>query len=86
MSLAEVEQIIGLPPGDYGRDKNFGVAEHAGPPAPARHWKNWAGDHWIISVEFDPEGKVSSCALVDRRGLSVQKQTRWERVKALLGY
>lgn len=87
MSLSDVEKIIGLPPGDYSPGQEFGVAAHAGGQAPAPHWKNWGGKHWIISVEFDKEGMVSRAAILKRGSISSMKgnQTFWKRLRARMG-
>ena len=86
MSLVDIEQIVGLPPGDYSPGQPFAVAAQAGGQT-GLQWRNWAGKRWIISVAFDQEGRVSHATLVERKATSPTKdhETSWQRLRAWLG-
>jgi hypothetical protein len=57
-SEAEVEEILGGPPGDYrrgSRSMTFDVALDAIPP---NVLKRWRGDEGLALIQFDPDGRV----------------------------
>lgn len=58
MSLNQVEDLLGVPPGKYA----IGNVDHtfsawSGPAIP---WTTWAGNEGMIRVAFDAEGNVWS--------------------------
>src|SRR5262249_18492619 len=80
MTLTEVEQLLGCPPGDYCATARIHVAARAGPN------RNWGSRRWVVFVRFDQSGKVIDSSLVDRRTLSAQKQPLGEGAAGRRGF
>jgi hypothetical protein len=63
MSLAEVEHILGGPPGNYG------TGPSVPPPLPYGNrymsWDEWQGDGGMVLVQFDDDGRVFDKAHFD---------------------
>jgi hypothetical protein len=77
MTAGDVQGVIGLPPGDYTRGlrgvggpsshvrfgfplEEIGAGEHGQTVA-----KEWGGDYYAISVEFDRRGAAVACYLME---------------------
>jgi hypothetical protein len=63
MSLAEVEALLGGPPGDYGFHEGGPVSEvkaSGWPEDPSLIVKTWTNDETKLEVAFDAQGKVAS--------------------------
>ena len=61
MTQAEVEQVLGMPPGDYStRPTNFLCASTTSSPMPKemRYHRSWAGNDLLVDVYFDQNGRV----------------------------
>jgi SmpA / OmlA family len=62
MSRAEVEDILGGPPGDFstGGDVYSTSYSISDGPAPTRRgpWESWYGNEGVIFVGFDEQGRV----------------------------
>jgi hypothetical protein len=91
MPRAEVETIIGLPPGEYyrrlGKLPHFVVLEEKGEVR--RDWRplpkvNWVGSDYLISVSFDDD-LVEYCMLFGLSGTS-QRQGVLEQIRGWLGW
>jgi hypothetical protein len=83
MSQADVEAVLGVPPGAYGRG---GIAEIASSNSilvfdPSWRTECWAGDTISIQVSFDTDGRVAwkSYSVILR-----EQETFWERLRRLL--
>lgn len=63
LSLAEVESLLGGPPGDYGFHDGGPVSEVLAsdwPGDPSLIVKTWTNDEAKLEVAFDAQGKVAS--------------------------
>src|SRR5262245_24662970 len=61
MTPVEVEQVLGMPPGDYStRPTNFFPHSISGLPMPKemRYHRSWAGNDLLLDVYFDQYGRV----------------------------
>ena len=72
MTLAEVETILGAPPGNYSTTGRMPPA--VGPDAyhPTPHYESWVADEASVTFWFDEEGRVvmeASCS--SARGASL---------------
>jgi hypothetical protein len=79
MTLAEVEEILGVPPGDYTTTPTTSLSDGWMGPGD----KEWAGDDGVISVWFDPQGRILAANLAPvspRTGL-----TWFERLQMWFG-
>jgi hypothetical protein len=64
MTQAQVEEIIGAPPGDYGVSKcELDVWHSDSMRLPAWTCKQWLGQHDAITVWLDAEGKVADLSI-----------------------
>jgi hypothetical protein len=57
MTLAEVETLLGAPPGDYSTTGK-GVVGRDASPLPTWYYKSWSADDAGVTVWFDNEGWV----------------------------
>src|SRR5947209_5208858 len=59
MTRAEVEAILGGPPGDYRVRSRAVTIDVALAPVPGRVLEKWRGDAGIALVQFGPDGRVA---------------------------
>jgi hypothetical protein len=59
MTLAEVEEILGVPPGDYTTGPTTSLCDGWLGPGD----REWAGDDGVISVWLDPQGRILAANL-----------------------
>lgn len=94
MTLAEIEAIVGLPPGDYTtrpsviqcaadqEDVAGAYFEYGSRDDPKRRWREWIGDQGLIVVRLNAESKVSDSGFCDVRPA---EPSFLERLRKLLG-
>src|SRR5262245_30954410 len=59
MSRAEVEKLMGGPPGDYTRGRySAGVIRRNFPNFPPTGWQMWTGSNGCFMIQFDEDGNV----------------------------
>lgn len=58
LTRAEVDELVGLPPGDYTAHKNAPGGFRSSPGVPPPLW--WASDEGCLVVWFDADGLVIS--------------------------
>ena len=72
MTRAEVESLLGCPPGHYSK---YPVITHAGHSKAYVAWTSWVSEEGEILVLFDPEGKVARKAHL--RVVPIGDSTLW---------
>lgn len=88
MSQAEVEAILGGPPGDFtaGRVTYIGGGDYAHPPLrgpePVLRWEQWSGNAGRAQVGFDEQGAVWGWRF--QYGLPQQPPSLAEQIRAWL--
>jgi hypothetical protein len=79
MTLAEVEAILGVAAGDYATEPTTSHCNGWWGPGD----KEWVGDEGVISVWFDPQGKIMD---KDFSPVSLRPGLNWfERLQMWLG-
>jgi hypothetical protein len=64
MTQAEVEALLGGPPGNYGRyseKRSIWTAENGSGPPPGGTYRTWTDDTNSIEVSFDVNGRLYGC-------------------------
>src|SRR5262245_41710592 len=84
MTINEVENVIGLPPGDYSspartRLPSISLLNSGVLRKPGYTLKSWAWDNYEISVVFDPDGRTT------RKRLDPPRPSIFDQVRQFLG-
>lgn len=83
MSQQQVEELLGGPPGEYGRNTGDVWMSTEGYITPGETEKRWWDDENRLEVFFDNNGRVTRKH--KRESYHRYKVTFWDRVKILIG-
>src|SRR5262249_32430069 len=84
MTLAEVERVLGGPPGDYSSDPqptdSYLATTRAGWGV---RWETWVSDEGVVTVHLNDEGRVTDWG---HAGAGLTSPGFFDRLRAWLGW
>ena len=79
MTAAEVEAVLGAPPGNYARHITY--VRHGGIRLNTDPAKEWDWDEGCVTVRFGPDGRVEAVEFYP----NTDPPSAWDRLRARLG-
>jgi hypothetical protein len=74
MTKAEVEKVLGAPPGVHER---YGWTEIFDPSSAGPEWSHWRWDEGHVGVRFDPAGRADEIFFKPHPPISFYDRLRW---------